>query len=940
MMNKMTRQDVEMELIAIVKQLLSESGESYKREIRLNASLSRHLGIDSLSRAELFRRIEKQFDVVITDKLLAESETLEDIVNYLCEATPHQKTLRQDKVISHGEKSHVDPSKAKTLLDILTLYGEKSPDKPHIYFQQEDGQQQIITYGQLYKTSLRVANGLRQRGLKEGETVAIMQPTHPDFFYSFFGTLYAGGIPVPIYPPFRAHMLEAYAKTEAHILNNAEVRFLLTFSQAENLSRILQAFVPSLKEVTTIDALIRDDILTSPFSAKSDSFAFIQYTSGSTNEPKGVLLTHYNLISNIYAYGKAANITSDDVAVSWLPLYHDMGLIGMWLGSLYHGVPLVLMTPFSFLNRPERWLWAIHYHRGTLSGAPNFAYDLCIRKIDPAFIEGLDLSSWRIAANGAEKIYSQTLERFANKFIPYGFKRNVLLPVYGLAESTVALTISPIGREFRVDYVNRDIFERERRAIPTNDKNALDFVSCGKVLEGHEIRIVDDEDNVLPERFVGGLQFRGPSSMQGYYNNSRATQGVYHQGGWFDSGDFAYLADGELFITGRRKDLIIKAGRNIYPAEIEEVTGKIEGVRQGCVTAFGITEAEQSTEKLIVVAETYEKTTAKRQEIIDKIQDELSSTLDIVPDRIVLVAPRTVPKTSSGKLQRAACKTMYIEGRLGKWRVPAWWQVTKLSAKWIAHQIMNMFSLMSKLIYTLYVGFVFIVTCLPLYLIVRFSSEITAKKVCRSWARLFQFVIFCPCKVIGEDNLLKASPVIFASNHASYIDAIVALSIAPLNTRFVGKKELFSMPIVRTFMRKLNYLSIDRLDLSKGLEDTLQIEMALKAGHSIFIFPEGTFSYAAGLRPFRLGAFKVAAETHTPICPIALKGTRIILRDDEKLLRPNRVVITVCEPIMPENREWQDVTQLRNKVRAEIAKYCGEPSLDFIAAQVVAPKRQ
>src|SRR3990167_8243408 len=459
-MEKISNHDTLHELTALIRQLLAESGEPYQREIKPDASLNRHLGIDSLSRAELFQRIEKKFAVTIPDRLLAEADTVNDILQFLKTARPKKITSTSQKIVtSHGKQSSVNPKEAKTLIDVLLLYGEKSADKPHIYFQKEDGGEEVITYGQLLKSSLRVALGLKERGLKEGDTIAIMQPTHPGFFYTFLGTLLAGGVPVPIYPPFRAHMLEAYAKTESKILNNAEVRFLVTFEQAENLSRLVQAFVPSLKEVITVNALLQPKELSSYFHAKSDHFALIQYTSGSTNDPKGVLLTHANLLANIRAYGKAIAVTPDDIAVSWLPLYHDLGLIGMWLGSLYHGIPLILMTPFAFLNRDRKWLWNIHYHRGTLSGAPNFAYELCLRKIEPAMIEGLDLSSWRMAANGAEKIYPRTLQQFAEKFAPYGFKREALLPVYGLAESTVGLAIPKVGQVFRLDRIDRKKFE-------------------------------------------------------------------------------------------------------------------------------------------------------------------------------------------------------------------------------------------------------------------------------------------------------------------------------------------------------------------------------------------------------------------------------------------------------------------------------------------------
>jgi acyl carrier protein len=938
-MTTLSQADIEKELIALTKQLLVESGDKQKREIKLDSSLQQHLRIDSMTRAELFQRIEEAFSVRLPDRMLADVETLNDIAVYLYSAGPSiTKAVPNPVVIAQDANAQIDLAKINTLIDALLLYGETTPNKPHIYFQTDDGQEEIITYGKLLKYSLRLAQGLKMRGLKEGETVAIMQPTNPGFFYTFLGILLAGGVPVPIYPPFRMHMLEAYAKLEARILNNAEVRVLVTFDKAENLSRLLQAFVPSLKHVTTVEELMAETPLEKPFMAKPESFAFIQYTSGSTSDPKGVLLTHSNLLANIRAYGKAIQVQPTDVAVSWLPLYHDMGLIGMWLGSLYFGVPLVLLTPFSFLYHPERWLWAIHYHRGTLSGAPNFAYELCVRKINPALLEGLDLSSWRMAANGAEKIYPRTIEQFANKFAQYGFKRNALLPVYGLAESTVGLAIPPLYREFLVDYVDRKAFEEERRAVAVDDKSALSFVACGVPIEGHDIRIVDEQGKPLPERHVGTLQFRGPSSMQGYYNNPEATKAIIHDG-WLDSGDLAYQANGEVYITGRRKDLIIKAGRNLYPSEIEEMVGAVPGVRQGCVAAFAVSDNVRGTEQLVVVAETREKNKIAREKIIDDIKDAMMVALDIVPDQVLLVALHTVPKTSSGKLQRAACKIMYVENRLTKFRIPPWMQIAKLGLASFARKSMAVFARVCKFIFTCYAALAASFVLIPVYFIARFASQAVTAKACKLAGRLILYAMFCPFKIVGKDNLKKVTPVIYVSNHASYLDALVLMAVLPAGTRFVAKKELLSAPFISTLMRKLNFLSIDRLDLSKGLEDTKHIQEALKAGDSVMIFPEGTFGYASGLRPFRLGAFKIAAENNISICPIALQGTRTILRECEKLVRPGRVKVTVCEPVHPNGSEWHDVTQLRDKVREEIINYCGEPSLDFIAAQTIAVRR-
>lgn len=936
-MKNISQPQIELELITLTGRLLAEQGTPYRRDIDMDDSLQRQLGIDSLSRAELFQRIEKSFSITIPERLLVQAESLRDIAAYLQHAEPVLDNRERPQIITgHGAASLVDPAKARTLQEIVLMYGEQSPEKPHIFFQNEDGNEEIVTYGELLTASMRVANSLRDRGLKPGETVAIMYPTSPTFFYIFMGVLFAGGVPVPIYPPFRMHMLEAYARTEAKILGSAEVRMLITFADAQKLSKLLQGFVPSLRQVVIADDLLHAEAAPIIPNARMDQPAFIQYTSGSTNDPKGVLLSHYNLLSNIAAYGKGIKITPSDIVVSWLPLYHDFGLIGAWLGSLYHGVPLILMTPFSFLSHPERWLWMIHYHRGTLTGAPNFAYELCVNKIDPAKIEGLDLSSWRVAANGAEKVYPRTLEAFAKKFEPYGLNRKAIMPVYGLAESTVGLLIPPLGRDFRVDHVDRVKFEEERQAVPSDSKQALEFAGCGMPIEGHEVRIVDDNIQELPERHVGRLQFKGPSSMQGYYNNPTATNAILHDG-WYDSGDLAYQADGEFFITGRRKDLIIKAGRNIYPAEIEELVGNVPGVRQGCVAAFGTVDEKSGTEILVVVAETKETNAQKRQEMRMTINDVIATALDMPVDEIILVAPRTVPKTSSGKLQRAACKNMYLAGKIGKKHMSATFQVVKLSLEWAMRKILGGLTVLAKAFYTAYIAVLVLITSVPLYLLIRFGSSAVAARTAKSWAQMILFMGGCYPKVKSPEKMISKKSLIFAANHASYTDAIIAIAVAPVGVRFVIKKEAFNAPILGILLAKLNHIPVDRVDLSKGLEDTKEIDRALRDGQSIFIFPEGTFGYAKGLRPFRLGAFKIAAEAGVAICPIAIKGARTLFRDEDRVLTPTAIEITVCDHMHAEGTEWQDITNLRAAVRSEIAKHCGEPSLDMIAAHTIAP---
>ena len=289
--------------------------------------------------------------------------------------------------------------------------------------------------------------------------------------------------------------------------------------------------------------------------AREEDIAFLQYTSGSTGDPKGVTLTHANLLANIHSIVSGLDVQPEDVAVSWLPLYHDMGLIGAWFVPLVSGNPVVVMSPLAFLSRPERWLWAIHRHRGTISPAPNFAYELCVRKIADKDLQGLDLSCWRAALNGAEPVRADTIEKFAARFAAYGFRREALLPVYGLAEASLAVSVPKIGSGYKVDRMVRETFESEGRAVPAGpgDPAPLEFVNAGRPLPNVEVRIVTSDGREAGERAEGRLWFRSPSATSGYYHNPSATRELIREDGWLDSGDLAYLADGEIYITRPRE---------------------------------------------------------------------------------------------------------------------------------------------------------------------------------------------------------------------------------------------------------------------------------------------------------------------------------------------------------------------------------------------------
>lgn len=591
---------------------------------------------------------------------------------------------------------------SQTLTSALIRRARETPRKVHLHLQHDaggegDGRDQSFTYQEMLDGAMSAGASLRSRGLKPGETVALMLPTCREFFFSFLGTLLAGGIPVPIYPPIRADQIEEYAKRQSAILRNAEVRYLVTFRQAESLAKSLS--IPSLRAVVRGEALLGGGG-TVDYEASEDDIGLIQYTSGSTGDPKGVTLTHRNLVANVEAIGYGVGVRENDVVVSWLPLYHDMGLIGCWLFSIYYGLELAAISPVAFLRRPARWLWMFHHHRGTLSPAPNFGYELCARKIKDADIEGLDLSSWRVALNGAEPIHPETLERFTERFSPYGFRRETMMPVYGLAENSVALAFAPNQTAPRIDSIEHARFELNGEARPAtlaptlaptsgplapasapraHTEAALRFVSTGRALPHHELRIVDHNGEPVQERREGQIQFRGVSAMQGYYRNPEATAAA-RDGDWYRTGDLGYSAEGDLFVTGRHKDLIIRAGRNAHPQELERLAADVEGVRRGCVAAFGVADRERGTESVVIVAETREKNVERRKQIAAEIRRRLGAGA-IAPDVVVVVGSNTIPKTPSGKLQRDACRRLYLAGKLESKGPPVWLQMLRLKLR-------------------------------------------------------------------------------------------------------------------------------------------------------------------------------------------------------------------------------------------------------------------
>ncbi len=970
------RAAIHEQVAEIVCQLLAELGSHRPPQaVRGSAHLDHDLGLGSLERVELMLRLGAAFNSHLPDRVVAEADTVDDLVEAVLRhadgsgAGPlevHAAEPASSRIIAErGVAPHPAPwgtESAETLQDVLRHRARVDARRPHLYLREDDGSSSAVTFGELYERAEAVAQGLARRGVAPGDSVAIMLPTSREFFFTFAGVLLAGAIPVPIYPPFRADRIAEYAERQSAILRNAGARLLVTFRQAETVARLLTPRVASLAGVVNASRLLEEtpgEPALRPPRARRDDIALLQYPSGSTGEPKGVILTHANLLANIRAIGEAVEVRPDDVAVSWLPLYHDMGLIGAWMVPLYFGLPMAVLSPLAFLSRPERWLWAVHHHRGTLGAGPNFAYELCVRKIAERDIEGLDLSSWRLALNGAEPVSPETLERFAERFARYGLRREALLPVYGLAEASLAITVPPIGRAARVDRIERAAFEREGRAVPVrgervgpearpDDPEVISFVSVGRAVPGHEVRIVDSSGREASERTEGALWFRGPSATRGYYLNPGATRALFPEGEapnedgagadsrWVDSGDRAYQADGEIYLTGRVKDIIIKAGRNLYPHEIEELAGRVAGVRKGCVAAFGITDRAAGTERLVVVAEVREKgaerDARRRDAIAQAITEEVTTALGLPPDVVELLPPQTIPKTSSGKLRREETRKLYRAGKLAERNPPTWAQLAKLAALGGAQAAGRGMRRAVELAYGVYAAVVFGLWIVPTWLLVVLApGRRQAARITSPALRLYMALVGCRIRVAGREHLDGGKPQVFVSNHASYTDVLFLMAALGVDYHLVAKIEVHAMPFIGTFLRKLGHVAFDRSDPQARLRQAEELEQFLRRGESAFVFPEGTFTPQSGVRPFQLGAFKAAVSTGRPICPVALRGTRQFLRDRTYLPRPSSVTLTVLPPLEPAQApapsDWHEMVRLRDAARAAIAQHCGEPLL-------------
>ena len=533
------------------------------------------------------------------------------------------------------------------------------------FVDRSEGDGTLLDYATLLARARGVAGALQRRGLRPGDRVGLVLPTAPTFFDAFFGALLAGLVPVPLYPPVRLGRLDEYHERTAAMLRASGARLVVSDRRIRRLlgrSIALAATELGCEAVESLDACDP-----APARVAPDDVAFIQFSSGTTVAPKPVRLTHRQVLANVAAIRGAILAAHPEgpslrhVGVSWLPLYHDMGLIGGVFVGLSHPSDLVLIPPELFVTRPAIWLRAMSRWRGTTSPAPNFAYGLCADRIREEDLEGVDLSSWVVALNGAEPVTPGVLQRFVDRFAPHGFRPEALTPVYGLAEASLAVTFSDLRRPFRTRRFDRKALVCDGLARPADD--GLPLVSVGPALPGFSLRILDDDGLPLADGRLGRVWVRGPSVMDGYHAMPEATAAALRDG-WLDTGDVGFLADGELYLFGRAKDVIVLRGRNHAPQDVEHAIDDVAGVRTGCSAAVGMVADGGDGEELVVFAERRTRGAAADAALAERVAHRITERTGLVASRVVVLEPGTLPRTSSGKIRRAETQRRFLAGEL------------------------------------------------------------------------------------------------------------------------------------------------------------------------------------------------------------------------------------------------------------------------------------
>jgi acyl-CoA synthetase (AMP-forming)/AMP-acid ligase II len=536
----------------------------------------------------------------------------------------------------------------ETVVQALESRAEAGPETA-IWFESIDAPPTSISCVDLLDRTRLTARRLMAHGVRPGDRVVIVLPTGRDFPLVFYGILAAGGVAVPIYPPASQAQIPEFLRSLRRVLLLTGSRTVVTIDFLADLMAEDQEIAANTDVVTTTALAERETTDPLPVPGPSD-LALIQFSSGSTGDPKGICLSHRNIVANVHAFQRRMDVVeSQDVVVSWLPLYHDMGLIGTMIGSVVTRIPLVLASPIDFLRGPSLWFRLLSEYRVTIAVAPQFALNLCLRRVAPESLEGLDLSSLRVLLNGAEPVHADSIREFEQTYAPLGLRRGVVTPCYGLAEHTLAVTMGRYGEEPRV------------RLVPGERIRTATAVSSGRPIAGTTVAIIGDRGERLPELTVGEIAVRSASVGHGMLTEAGMTP-LTDDDGWLRTGDLGFLAEGELYVVGRTKDLILAAGRNLHPVDLERAASTVSGVRPGRVIAFAVDDEVLGTQAVVVAAETRLRAADDLVRCAAEIRGRLLGGFAIAPRDVVLLTAGHIPLTSSGKPRRHRLKEAYERG--------------------------------------------------------------------------------------------------------------------------------------------------------------------------------------------------------------------------------------------------------------------------------------
>ena len=552
-----------------------------------------------------------------------------------------------------------------TLADLIHQNYSKNPDKTAIILQHAGQDDKPVSYLDLVKGSAQYAQTYAEAGIQPGEVVILILQHGEDLVYSFWGAILHGAIPAIM--PFLTEKLspERYRADLTTLLSVTQPAAIVTYPE----------FEADIRAALTADGSVRRVLLTSQLTPRSEpdfnqlrglqckptDIVLLQHSSGTTGLQKGVALSHQAVLNQLNAYTRAIQLTSDDVLVSWLPLYHDMGLIAGFLMPILMGITLVLQSPFDWVRAPHKLFQSVSKYKGTLSWLPNFSYNFCAQKVRERDLEGVDLSSWRVITNCSEPVKWESHQSFFQRFEKYGLRESALNCSYAMAENVFGVTQTPLGTKPVTDEIDRASYINERIANPPQDgKPALKMMSSGHALPNTRLLILSEEGKPLPDKVIGEIAMQSDCMLTGYYHRPDATEKALRDG-WYLTGDYGYTVNGEIFVAGRKKDMIIVGGKNVYPQDLESLAYEVPGIHAGRAVAFGIEDTKAGTEEVVIVAEVDTDDPEERQRIADALRKHITQNSAIALRHAHLVDPKWIVKTSSGKTARSANREKFLK---------------------------------------------------------------------------------------------------------------------------------------------------------------------------------------------------------------------------------------------------------------------------------------